>query len=177
LQDGAFAIPVLDPDMTYRLHFLDAEKNLGGVAELKGKQAGKEEVTVRLTPCGEAWARFADDKGKPLADYRPVLTMLLPPGPHTVPKDLRGVVAGTVISRHWLWAGHLDPGRYRKGPQTDAEGRVTLSGLIPGATYRLLLGKGNTRDFTAQAGTTIELPRLTTQPAPAAKLPEAKDSK
>ena len=52
---------------------------------------------------------------------------------------------------------NLDPERLRtqrlRGLRTDADGRVTIESLIPGATYRFL-----GHDFTAEAGKTIDLP-------------------
>src|SRR5262249_57161391 len=88
LRDGTFTIPALNPKATYPLHFLDVKRNLGAVVALEGKQAGGEPVTVQLSPCGSARARFLDAKGKPLADYQPLLWLLLPPGPHPAPKSL-----------------------------------------------------------------------------------------
>jgi hypothetical protein len=172
LADGTFAIPVLDRAATYRLHFLDATSRYGAVAELKGTQARQPEVTVRLAPCGDARAQFVDGSGKPLTDYRPLLTLLFPPGPHAIPKDLKAVIASNLCGPDWVWAGHVDAAHHGKGPRTDTEGRVTFGGLIPGATYRLLLGGGAATDFTAQAGKSIELPRLAVaDPAATAKLP------
>jgi hypothetical protein len=161
LRDGTFAIPALDPKATYPLHFLDAKRNLGAVVELPGKQAGGEEVTVRLSPCGTARARFLDARGKPLADYRPLLRLLLPPGPHPVPKSLpwKGEPLRDRIDA--FITTYRAPERETKGPATDAAGRITLTGLIPGAKYRLLLDGGKARDFTVRAGEVLDLGELT----------------
>ena len=57
----------------------------------------------------------------------------------------------------------VDPKHYRKQrPLTDAEGRVTLPALIPGALYRLLdrtdpNGQQVRKDFTVKPGETLDL--------------------
>jgi hypothetical protein len=172
LLDGAFTIPVLDPQATYRLHLLDSTGQLGAVVELSGKQAGGEPVTVRLQPCGEATARLVDSKGKPLAGHRPLVWMLLPPGPHPVPSDLSELLAHNLRAHDAVWSAYLDPGRHGAGPSSDPEGRITLPALTPGATYRILLGPGKARDFTVTAGRTAELGDLSIEsPALTEKMP------
>jgi RNA polymerase sigma factor (sigma-70 family) len=176
LHGGTFAIPALDPKATYPLHFLDARRNLGAVVELPGKKAGGEPVTVRLSPCGSARARFVDAKGKPLADYRPLVWLLLPPGPHPVPKRLPERVELLRQRMDALIEGRVAPEPEMKVPATDAAGRVTLTGLIPGATYRLLLDGGKARDFTVRPGETLDLGELTAARPPVPRaVPLAED--
>ncbi len=164
LTGGAFEIPVFDPAETYRLHFLDAANRLGGVAELKGKQAGGAPVTVRLEPCGSARLRVVDDKGKPLAGHQPALWLLAPRGPRPARKDalLEGPAAKYTVTA--VRAGEIDPTHHGKGPRTDAEGRVVLPALIPGATYRIGPSDGPAREFTVRAGQVLELPDLRVAP-------------
>ncbi len=178
LRDGTFAIPVLDPEATYRLHFVDPSGQLGAVAELSGKQAGGEPVTVRLRPCGRATARLVDAQGKPLARHRPLLWLLVPPGPHPAPADFKDLRDHNLRTRDAVWAAYLDPARHGDGPRTDGQGRVTFPSLIPGATYRILLGPGKVRDFTAEPGRTTALGDVTLEaPAWSAELPTVRPAK
>src|SRR5205823_362618 len=55
------------------------------------------------------------------------------------------------------WAGLADPRHYVKGPRTDADGRVLLPALVPGALYRLARLDGTTRDFRVEAGKGVDL--------------------
>ncbi len=61
---------------------------------------------------------------------------------------------------------NLDRKHYWNGPLTDAEGRITLPDLIPGATYRIYdsstmnvenLGVQVRKDFTVKPGETLDL--------------------
>jgi hypothetical protein len=178
LADGRFEISVNDLEATYRLLLLDADKGLGAVAELKAKQAEEGPVTVRLAACGQATARFVDAEGKPLANYRPLLFAMLPPvhtpsltelGPAPLP-------ANVFTSGHCeVWMGEADPKHYGDGPRTDAEGRLTLPNLVPGATYRISQFDGKAHDFTVEAGKTVQLPDICiAKPDQTAKLPVVK---
>jgi hypothetical protein len=176
LPDGIFAVTANDPESTYRLFFRDAAGSHGAVLEVAGSKANDTLRTVHLKPCGQVQARFRDAKGKPLANYRPVLWLLTSREAAPVPVKnwkIRGQrMPGAV------WLGHVDPQHYGKGPHTDAEGRVTLPALIPGARYRVTTGDGKDRDFTIQPGQTLVLPDLTIEQAQAAgKLPEIQPRK
>jgi RNA polymerase sigma factor (sigma-70 family) len=138
-RDGVFALHGCDLDKEYPVHFLDAEHGWGGTVTLSGKQAGGDPVTVRLAPCGRATARLVDADGKPRKDYslRPLmLHLVLTPGPPSYDDAVRkGILAAdeefaeNLVSRKERVA--------RRNLKTDAEGRFSYPGLIPGATYRL----------------------------------------
>jgi RNA polymerase sigma factor (sigma-70 family) len=161
LKEGTFAVPVHDPEATYRLHFLDAAACLGTVVELAGQRAGGEPLTVPLAPCGQAQARLLDAQGKALAKHHPLLWLLPGREAPPVPKDATELMAGGLGSPDAVLLGKVDPLHYGKGLLTHADGRVTLPALIPTATYRLLLGDGKARDFTVRQGQTLTLPDLT----------------
>jgi beta-lactamase regulating signal transducer with metallopeptidase domain len=86
VRDGNFALPVHDRAAKYQLYFLDAKNGRGAACAASARSAAKG-LSVRLAACGSAKARFLDDKGKPLAKYRPALWMLLPPGPYPAFQD------------------------------------------------------------------------------------------
>ena len=59
---------------------------------------------------------------------------------------------------------NLDRKHYWNGPFTDADGRITLPDLIPGALYRISdtsgrdqMGVRVRKDFTVKPGETLEL--------------------
>ena len=59
----------------------------------------------------------------------------------------------------------IDAINYPSGPMPDAQGRITLPALIPGATYRLFdyttfrdpAGAKVRREFTVKSGETLDL--------------------
>jgi hypothetical protein len=83
--------------------------------------------------------------------------MLLAPGPYRYDfARTRDVLAADAAA-----LAHAQPQRYGpKGPRTDAQGRCTLSGLVPGVQYRIGWqskdGYG-ARDFTVKPGETLDL--------------------
>src|SRR5262249_2886318 len=88
---GRFELAVRNPDAPVCAAFLDAEKGLGAVAVFTARAAGKGAVTVRLSPCGSASARFVDARGKPLSGYRPLLWLSLPAKPYSHAADLESL--------------------------------------------------------------------------------------
>ncbi len=177
VRDGQFEVPVRNPEAPLWLAFLDAKKGLGAAAAFTSRQAAEGPVTVRLAPCGRVTARFVDAKKKPLAGYRPLLWLSLPAVPYSAAQDLERL--GTKGFWHFgfdaVWVGAGDPRHYGNGPRTDAEGRVTLPALIPGATYRLSLSGGQARDFKPESGRDIDLGDLTVANSKATrKLPTGK---
>jgi RNA polymerase sigma factor (sigma-70 family) len=161
VKDGRFEVALRNPDAPLWAAFLDAKQGLGASVALTRKQAGADGVTVRLSRCGSATARFVDRKGKPLAAYRPKLWLSLPAEPYSSAAELETLGVPPRHSLDTVWAAHADPAHYGSSPKTDAEGRVTLPALIPGATYRIALFGGTEKTFKVQAGKTVKLADLT----------------
>jgi len=158
LRDGKFTLPVNDLDVTYRLLIQDVENGLGAVVDLKGQQAKGDPVTIKLAKCSSATARFVDEKGKMLANYRPLVWAMLPPVHAPSLTDLGNVgPQGPDSGFSEVWLGRADPKHYGDGPRTDAEGRITLPNLVPGVTYRISQFDGKARDFTVKPGETVPL--------------------
>jgi hypothetical protein len=158
VRDGRFALRGLDPDRSYPVSFLDPRNKLGARVEISGKQAGGELVVVRLAPCGSATVRLVDAEGKPFANVSPHVELIVTPGVSSMVYSEKGPVvadAEALINLDRLNYSNL---------RTDANGRVTLPALIPGATYRLMRWTGDGwvggMDFTVEAGRTRRLPDL-----------------
>jgi RNA polymerase sigma factor (sigma-70 family) len=162
-KDGAFAIPLNDPGAEYRVHYLVPARNLGAVLTVASKRAGAAPATVRLAPLGAAQMRFVDATGKPVKNYRPVVWLVSGPD---MARDLKQLNEASRQAADSLWLNRLYTGNYYvAGPRTDAEGRVTLRNLIPGATYLIVYQGGRRgRDFTVAAGQTVMLADLVIAP-------------
>jgi RNA polymerase sigma factor (sigma-70 family) len=172
IKDGTFELPGCDPEKTYRVLVVDNPGGLPGkggppmphtallkdtpgrvgvVANLSAKQAAGKPITIELQPCGKAEVRFADAKGK-AARASPWLDLIVTPKQGNLQPE-------------WivLAAGRSNPALLNM-LTPDKEGRLTISGLIPGATYRLvgLAERDLTqvtfeREFTAESGKTLKL--------------------
>jgi RNA polymerase sigma factor (sigma-70 family) len=187
VRGGSFEVRGLDPDKTYRLLFLEharlppntvvpeppqnpfqlsmpellnGKDKRGASVEVTPKKQGDEPLEVRAAACGTVKLRFVDGAGKPLAKYSPWVQLVVTPGPPIFKAVEDKTLAAEVITLMGRYGNIIQEGQ----PQTDAEGRLTLQGLIPGATYRIkkhvvLLGdRGEVfKDFSVEAGKTAEV--------------------
>jgi RNA polymerase sigma factor (sigma-70 family) len=149
---GRFELAGGDPDRTTEVFFLDAKNRLGATVKLSGKDAAKP-ITVKLQPCGQAKARIVDGKGKPIANRWLRVELLVTPG---VPFEDAFKDPGPTADTCPM--AYLDGQRHGK-LFTDAQGRVTIPTLIPGATFWLSdFGfQLKPKPIKAEAGKTVEL--------------------
>jgi RNA polymerase sigma factor (sigma-70 family) len=171
-RDGAFELRNCDPDKTYRVYVLTgraegaylrpggvglvgivnrlimAKDPMGAVADVSAKKAGGKPVEIQLGRCESAEVRFVDGQGKAVRQ-QVWLDLLVKPGAD-------GVLLASPYSLH----GEKSP------VEPDADGRITIPGLIPGATYRLKVLAGQkgledemifAKEFTVEAGKTTKL--------------------
>ena len=163
-RDGRFELHGLDPERYVPLVFLDADHGQGTAVDLSGKQAG-EDLTIRLQPNGQAKARFVGPDGRPVAGFalNYNVHIVVTPGPprNTTMKEHRGKLSADAGDME-----HIDPRHYANFPPADADGRVTLPNLVPGALYRIcdrstedVPGKGvqARKDFTVKPGEKLDL--------------------
>jgi hypothetical protein len=163
-RDGHFEVRGLAPDASVAVHFLEPRRKLGATAVFSGKSAAAGPVKIRLEPCATARARIVNPRGEPFVGSLPLraLTMVVNTGP-PVSAGI-GKTGSLVVSD----SGNLDwvdPINYEKPVAADAEGRVVLPVLIPGATYRFtdraanqgLILRRLIREFTVKPGETVDL--------------------
>jgi len=165
--DGRFELKGLDPDKPTTVFFLDADHQLARIMEFSGRDFDRP-VTVRLERCGAARARFIDGQGRPFGNLRietsnqPMIHLEMivadrSPGPND---------AGSKLELEKTLYVNLDYKHYDP-LTTDPEGRVTHPSLIPGATYRIIVGEKSwvtKKQFVAEAGRTLELGEITVNP-------------
>jgi protocatechuate 3,4-dioxygenase beta subunit len=164
VRDGRFEVHGLGPDTEVPVYFLEPKRKLGVVANLSARSAASGPVTIRLEPCGAAKARVVDNGGKPVAARlaHRIITMLVTPGqPSSLAKDKAGL-----LSADETGLNEVDTVNYASELVSDADGRITLPVLIPGATYRFIddstavrgeTGPALRKEFTVKPGETIDL--------------------
>ena len=133
---------------------------MGRDLEVSGKQAG-EEPTIRLQPCGKARARFVGPDGQPVARARALDRVRRHARPSDFSQDPRIGASCRPMPRVVQHRPQALPGEAR--PLTDAEGRITLPALIPGARTGSWTArhpsKGDQvrKEFTVKPGETLDL--------------------
>jgi beta-lactamase regulating signal transducer with metallopeptidase domain/protocatechuate 3,4-dioxygenase beta subunit len=165
LRDGRFVLHGLDPNAAVEVpaYFLDPVRKLGTVARFSGLSGADGPVTVRLEPCGTARARLVTSDGKPVERYdaRTLASLVVTPGPVD---QRRPAKVGPLFAEEANVIA-LDPVNYGNNLQSDAQGRITLPALIPGATYRIeditpAFGDGDValrKEFIVKPGETVDL--------------------
>ena len=163
VRDGDFALPGCVPGRVYPVLLLDPADRVGALVELRVPAAGEPPPVVKLLPCGSAELRAVDRAGRPRAGWRAGVSVRLGcDHPATLwPRECR---AAGPVEASWF-----DPRDYLVGPATDADGRVALPALVPGAEMvpwaeepgggRRWYGKG----FSVAPGATLRLPDLVTR--------------
>jgi hypothetical protein len=160
---GRFELHGFDVEKPMPAYFLDAEHEWGIAVELSGRQAD-EDLVIRLQPCGQARVRFLGPDGKPVARLNvfPYIELLMTPGATRIMIAGRGEQPAADEA----FLPRVDFKHYPNGPSTDADGRITLPDLIPGALYRIVdystrrnveKGLDIRRDFTVKPGETLDL--------------------
>jgi RNA polymerase sigma factor (sigma-70 family) len=185
VRDGRFEVRGCDPDQEYQLLFLEhprlpvplmmaesvqtfgqlwmaellnGKDKRGASVKVVAKKAAAEPLVVRVSPSGSAKLRFVDAAGKPKADFIPWVQLVVTPGLPLWKAIEDKTLAAEVVSLAGPY-GDQPPGQ----PKTNAEGYVTYTGLIPGATYRIktynrgMIPNFVLRDFSVEADKTSEL--------------------
>ncbi len=161
--NGRFELPGFDPEKPMPAYFLDADHEWGIAVELSGRQAD-EDLVIRLQRCGRARLRFVGPDGKPVGGLNvvPFVELLMTPGATRIMIAGRGEQPAADEA----FLSRVDFKHYPDGPSADADGRITLPDLIPGALYRIVdySGRRNVekgldvrKDFTVKPGETLDL--------------------
>ena len=145
------------------VYFLDVKNRLGATAEFSVNAAAQGPIAVRLAPCGTALARVVNAKGEPLAGYRNpyLISLIVTPGRDGSSKE---AAEEDQLAADGDYLSRVDPEHYND-LVSDAQGHLTFTALIPGATYRVrdmttvddAGGRKTRKLFVAGAGETIDL--------------------
>ena len=146
VKDGIFTLTGLDRKTKLPVYVLDRKNKSAAASSPASRRRGgdREVATLRPRPRRASLTPGASRKEDTSpAGFRPRS------------REARLAVASQ-------FAGRLDRGD-AGGTLSDAEGRVTVSGLIPGATYRYYDGK-KVQEFIAEAGKTHDLGEILPPP-------------
>jgi hypothetical protein len=166
LRNGRFEMGGLAPDAEVPVCFLEPERKLGAVVNLSARSAAGGPVTVRLEPCGSARAWLVDPEGKPIAKPERNLSIMMVVTPGPVGNSFPNDKTTAELSADEGGLNEVDPINYATAPAPEANGRLTLPVLIPGATYRVIdytmvvrgqVGPEIRKEFTVKPGQKLDL--------------------
>jgi protocatechuate 3,4-dioxygenase beta subunit len=185
-REGQFELHGLDPEVEVPVYFIDPARKLGAFVKLSGKSialmtianrgvklsakiafpeksAVRGPIMIGLEPCGAAQARIVDPEGEPVAGHLPrgiAIMMVVSPG---APANAARFNASLRFAEE-LRVSSVDPINHKAQLVCDAEGRLTVPALIPGATYRVIDSTAGReadpqvrKEFTVKPGETIDL--------------------
>jgi RNA polymerase sigma factor (sigma-70 family) len=168
LNVAEFVVKGLRDGQTRVLVFVDLQRRLGKVQEVRGADEGR--LTVRLEPLGRLTGRIVDGAGHPLAAYHvAAFPDLKRKGYINLPEEM--VPYGTLGLTEGAW--YTMTGRRAV---TGADGGFRIEGLLPAVPYTVVAadetiqaGKQVTHErhgITAAAGQTCDLGDVKPQPIP-----------
>ena len=154
--DGKIELPGFGPEQSNPLFLIDLAHHCGAMVSPSASEVELTSPPIQLLPCGAAKFRFVNDDNEPLADYEPWLHLMITPGApatHHIEAD-QPLWSDTII-----WQNVARPA---KVPKADAEGRVEVTDLIPGATYSVGYVNKDGRwddgyEFTVRSGETVDV--------------------
>lgn len=149
--DGVFRLPGADPEKTYRVFFIEPDRRLGAIADLK-HDPGKP-AEVHLQPTASVRGSLVDPGGRPVAVAQVYpLIVLTQRGGELVPSDL---LSDNDTARYYgkiLGGDHMLA--YSSRGQPDERGGFLLDNLIPGAQFYVVAVSGDQE--TSQAVSALE---------------------
>ena len=66
--DGVFRLPGADPGKTYRIHFIQPEREIAAVVDLKADPQAKDPIEVKLETCAKVHGKLVTAGGSPVRE-------------------------------------------------------------------------------------------------------------
>jgi hypothetical protein len=126
---------------------------MAAAVNLDAKEAADGSPTVHLVPCGSVRLRYVDRNGKPLANFRTHVRLVLPLGPS---EGEKGLLPADDIDNYIDLAHPF----HNTSPRSDTEGYLSFAALVPGVTYQIMWYDFK-KEFTVKPGLHLELPAIT----------------
>jgi hypothetical protein len=158
---GRFEVSGLAPDQEYPVYLIQSKRRLGATLVVK---AGMDSPRVVLKPCGAVTMRFVDDQGKPVAKKEPNIELVVTPGRLRYSNDK---MDADKLAADEDFMANVDRANHMPPEKSQEDGRLTVSALIPGASYHLISYAKQkfvlAKEFKAVANETIDLGAITVE--------------
>jgi beta-lactamase regulating signal transducer with metallopeptidase domain len=159
VEKGKVELPGFDPTQSNPLFFYDREHHCGVTVSPAADEIDSSDPPIQLEPCGSAKFRFVTDKGEALSNFATRLQLVVTPG---APATKHIEPDKPIWIDSIIWDNVVRPA---KVPKTDADGRVIVEDLIPGASYQVYFSGKDGWDagyeFVVRAGETVDVGDIT----------------
>lgn len=155
IRDGIFRVPGCEPGRVYRALLFDKAGRYGAAVDLACPEKPGEAVEVKLEAVAAAEVRFVNTAGKP---HRGVPFQVMVQLPADAPVGTAQLDRPS-DSLPGIWCD----ARFSASVAVDGQGRATIPGLLPGASYRFGTVKGGSWswvEFEVESGTIRRLPAV-----------------
>jgi hypothetical protein len=157
-RDGIIELPGFSPEQSNPLYLIDFASHAGATVSPTREETGLDAPPIRLEPCGSARFRFVTNNKQPLADHEPILSLLITDG---APATHHYESGQPLWADKLIWSNVTRNMEPRPTYKTDADGRLTIPDLIPGARYRLMFVKDDSwadgYEFAVRSGETVDV--------------------
>jgi beta-lactamase regulating signal transducer with metallopeptidase domain len=138
-EDGVFRLPGADPLHTYRIYFIQPERRIGAVVDLKPGAESKPPVEVKLQPTAKVHGMLKSKSGTPISGAQ-VYPML-------VTRDKDGQMTRDEVFRNTLFYSNVIGQKamlaYSDRQRSSASGEFVVDTLLPGVRLYIMGAAGD----------------------------------
>ena len=137
--DGVFRLPGADPGKTYRVHFIQPEREIAAVVDLKVDPQAKEPIEVKLETCAKVHGKVVTAGGSPVQEGQVYPSIVV--GGKEGEMSRNEVFRNTHIYSNIL--GQKAMLAYGEKSKPGRQGEFVIDTLMPGVRYYVMAGSGS----------------------------------
>ncbi len=137
--DGVFRLPGADPGRTYRVLFIQPEREIAAVVDLKADPQAREPIEVKLETCAKVHGKVVTASGSPVQAGQVYPSVVI--GGKEGEMSRNDVFRNTHIYSNIL--GQKAMLAYGEKNKLGRQGEFVIDTLVPGVRYYVMAGSGS----------------------------------
>lgn len=137
--DGVFRLPGADPGRTYRVFFIQPEREIAAVVDLKADPQAREPIEVKLETCAKVHGKVVTAGGSPVQAGQVYPSIVI--GGKEGEMSRNDVFRNTHIYSNIL--GQKAMLAYGEKNKLGRQGEFVIDTLVPGVRYYVMAGSGS----------------------------------